>query len=58
MEREFSNVQERMIPKSCPAVLRAKIEATREQRAKPEKTGLSVAEDADTLKKFAASLEQ
>jgi hypothetical protein len=58
METEFSNYKKRDIPKSCPAEMRAKIEAAREGRTVTKKIGVSVEEDAETLKKFAASLEQ
>jgi|HubBroStandDraft_4_1064222.scaffolds.fasta_scaffold4609130_1 hypothetical protein len=58
MEIELSNYQERAIPKSCPAEMRAKIVAVRSQRNAKKSNGISVEEDAETLKKFAASLEQ
>jgi hypothetical protein len=58
MEFEFSNFNERAIPTSCPANLRAKIEAAREGRAAVVKPELSVEEDSETLKKFAATLGQ
>ena len=58
MEIELSNYQERAIPKSCPEAMRAKIVAARSQRNAKKSNGISVEEDAETLKKFAASLEQ
>jgi hypothetical protein len=58
MEVEFSNYQERAIPKSCPAEMRAKIEQARAQRTAKKPDGISVAEDAETLKTFASMLEQ
>jgi hypothetical protein len=58
MEIELSNFQERAIPKSCPAEMRAKIEAARTQRTAKKEIGLSVADDSETLKKFASTLEQ
>jgi len=57
MEVEYSNYEKRDIPKSCPAAIRAKIEAAREGRT-AKNDGISVAEDAETLKKFASMLEQ
>jgi hypothetical protein len=59
MEMEFSNFNERAIPKSCPAELRSKIEAARAGK-KPEvkQPELSVEQDAETLKAFAATLGQ
>ena len=58
MKIEYSNFsparEPRAIPESCPAELRNKIQAAREKR----ETSLSVEKDAETLKKFAATLEQ
>ncbi len=58
MKIEYSNFnparEPRAIPESCPAELRTKIQAAREKR----ETSLSVEQDAETLKEFAASLEQ
>ena len=58
MEMEFSNFNERAIPKSCPVELRSKIEAARAGRKPEVKPEVSVEQDAEVLKKFAQILEQ
>jgi hypothetical protein len=60
MEVEYSNYgrrEERAIPKSCPPAMRAKIVAAREQRTAKKPELVSVEEQAETLKKFASTLE-
>jgi hypothetical protein len=62
MKIEYSNFsparEPRAIPESCPAELRTKIEKAREQRtAKKPEDLVSVEEQAETLKKFASTLE-
>jgi hypothetical protein len=55
MEVEISNFQERTIPKSCPAEMRAKIEVARTQRGVPAPE--PDVEGWDLLKKFASEQE-
>jgi hypothetical protein len=52
MEVEFSNFEQRSIPKSCPAELRAKIQAAREGRTVPAEK--QDPEGWELLKEFAA----
>ena len=51
MEVEFSNFEQRAISNSCPAEMRAKIEAARERRTAAQKQDL---EGWELLKEFAA----
>lgn len=59
MEIELSNFQERAIPKSCPAAIRARIEAVRAMQANRTAKAevLSVEADAETLKQVCSTLE-
>ena len=63
MKTEYSNYnptrEPRAIPKSCPAELRAKIEATREKRTvvkTVEPVVVSAEQDAATLKEFVSQI--